>query len=38
MGNLLLVKRRWPTRIAVILQALGMAAAITLILTILFVS
>ncbi len=37
MGNLSLVKREWPTRIAVMLQALGMAAVITVILTVLFV-
>ncbi len=31
-----LVKREWPTRIAVMLQALVMGAVITVILTILF--
>ncbi len=36
MGNVSLVKREWPTRIAVILQALAMAVVITVILTILF--
>ncbi len=36
MDNWSLVKREWPTRTALILQTLAMAAVITAVLTILF--
>ncbi len=36
MRNLSLVRREWPTRIALIFQALTMGAIITVILTMLF--